>query len=106
MKKKPWIDADAATPEEIIAVVRSCPSGALSYTLRDESAEAVDEPASGAATIFVAKGGPYAMSGDVELSGEVFGAGADPRHITLCRCGGSKNKPFCDGTHWSVPFDE
>lgn len=26
--------------------------------------------------------------------------------MALCRCGGSQNKPFCDGAHWNVKFDE
>ncbi|NIW23102.1 MAG: hypothetical protein GWN29_00245, partial [Gammaproteobacteria bacterium] len=30
-----------------------------------------------------------------------FGEGASKEHFDLCRCGGSKNKPFCDGTHWN-----
>jgi CDGSH-type Zn-finger protein len=29
---------------------------------------------------------------------------ANVRAVALCRCGGSKNKPFCDGTHWSIGF--
>ena len=26
--------------------------------------------------------------------------------VTLCRCGASSNKPFCDGSHASVKFDD
>ena len=33
-----------------------------------------------------------------------FGDGASKEHYTLCRCGASKNKPFCDGSHWAVGF--
>ena len=106
MKQEPWIDPDAAALEEIIAVVKSCPSGALSYAVRDASEDEVDKPMVQAAAVFAAKGGPYAISGDVELTGEAFGAGAEKRKMTLCRCGSSKNKPFCDGAHWNVSFDE
>jgi CDGSH-type Zn-finger protein len=40
----------------------------------------------------------------VELAGAPFGAGASRERYTLCRCGASKNKPFCDGSHWHVDF--
>ncbi len=43
--------------------------------------------------------------GGPELDAE-FGIGASAEHYTLCRCGGSKNKPFCDGAHWNIDFDE
>jgi CDGSH-type Zn-finger protein len=33
-----------------------------------------------------------------------FGEEASTEHSTLCRCGASKNKPFCDGSHWEVGF--
>jgi len=26
--------------------------------------------------------------------------------VALCRCGGSKNKPFCDGAHWRIEFED
>ena len=100
MKQEPWIDADGAAVEAIIATIRKCPSGALSYSLdgvehRDQQREPAVTPT---------KDGPYAVTGGVELSDVPFGEGASREHYTLCRCGGSKNKPFCDGTHWSIGF--
>jgi len=35
-----------------------------------------------------------------------WGEGASKEHCTLCRCGGSKNKPFCNGTHWYIDFKD
>jgi hypothetical protein len=46
-----------------------------------------------------------AVTGGVELPGIEFGEGASREHYTLCRCGASKNKPFCDGTHWHIGFE-
>jgi len=97
---EPWIDPDGAKIEAIIETIRRCPSGALSYTLDDvEQRDQQREP-----RITVTKDGPYAVVGGVRLTGEPWGAGASTEHYTLCRCGGSKNKPFCDGTHSSIGF--
>jgi CDGSH-type Zn-finger protein len=99
-KQEPWIDPNGASADEIIAAVKKCPSGALSYTVND--AERIETSAD--ATIFIAPNGPYALSGDCELVDSAQGTGAAKKKVTLCRCGASKNKPFCDGSHWSVEF--
>ena len=101
-KQEPWIDPAAGAIEEIIEVIGRCPSGALSYTL-DEAGEAVP-PCN--PSITVSKDGPYEVVGNVQLLGQTWGEGASTERYTLCRCGGSKNKPFCDGTHWSIGFKD
>jgi len=101
-RKEPWIDPSAASPEEIIAVVKKCPSGALSYTAGGvEDRDRKTDPA-----IFVAPNGPYVVKGGPELLETKRGDGASTEHFTLCRCGGSRNKPFCDGSHWSNEFTD
>lgn len=50
--------------------------------------------------------GPYLIKGPVEIvdpTGQVVTVGAG-KTAALCRCGGSANKPFCDGTHSKVGF--
>lgn len=96
----PWIDADGADVARIIATIEKCPSGALSYALNGEEAA----PPQRAPAVTVTKDGPYAITGGVELAGVDFGDGASREHYTLCRCGASANKPFCDGSHWEVKF--
>lgn len=49
--------------------------------------------------------GPYMVRGGPALIDAEQGEGASKEHYTLCRCGGSKNKPFCDGTHWHIGFE-
>ena len=102
LKEEPWIHPDAASADEIIATIQKCPSGALSYSLDDvEHRDRGGEP-----TIFVAPNGPYVVSGGPDLLDTIWGEGASKEHLTLCRCGGSKNKPFCDGTHWYIEFTD
>ena len=101
--EEPWIDPTGATPEEIADVVNRCPSGALRLIVGgnvDESREQVASPA-----VFVAPNGPYVVTG-AEVADAEQGKGASPNKITLCRCGNSKNKPFCDGSHWDGFEDE
>ena len=102
MGVEPWIDPDAADPEEIIEIIGRCPSGALSCSINDVEHRDQDRQAQ----INVTKDGPYAVTGRIDLADEPKGEGASSEHYTLCRCGGSKNKPFCDGTHWYIKFKD
>ena len=100
LKEEPWIDPNAAGTDDVIATIRKCPSGALSYTFKGLEHRDRD----GSPSIFIAPNGPYVVTGGPELAGAERGEGASTEHYTLCRCGGSKNKPFCDGTHWHKKF--
>jgi CDGSH-type Zn-finger protein len=102
MGTEPWIDPDGAEAEAVMDVIRRCPSGALSYTLEgDEYAGEEREP-----TVVATRKGPYAVTGGIPLASVEFGEGASREHYTLCRCGASRNKPFCDGSHWEVGFSD
>lgn len=100
--REPWIDADGAGAEAIIALVKRCPSGALSYSI--DGARADGEPRERAITC--SRNGPLYVTGDVALKADGGLAPPFSDRYALCRCGGSKNKPFCDGTHWAIGFDE
>ena len=97
---EPWIDPNGAQADEIIRVVSLCPSGALSYSMPG-SAEAAKHPEKPGIT--VEKDRPYHVRGLQLVAGD--GEAYDSRERqALCRCGGSRNKPFCDGTHWYMGF--
>lgn len=95
VKKRPWISANGADVEEIVKIVRACPAGALSYTLKEQ--ERVDsfdsEP-----KVIVNHHGWIEVWGGIELEGAEAPKVQD--HYILCGCGKSKNHPYCDGSHW------
>lgn len=97
---EPWINPDGADPKEIARVIRMCPSGALSYKWRDEHFSDWTETQE----LELSKNGPIEVRGRVTLHDEDGSHPETDDHYTLCRCGGSKNKPFCDGTHWYNGF--
>ena len=100
---EPFVRATEGTADEIADVALHCPSGAISYAL-DGNQELVEEPAEPA--VEVLPDGPYAVTGLVELR-SADGSGYEVRaRYALCRCGGSGNKPFCDGAHWSNEFKD
>lgn len=103
---RPWINPDASKMNDIVEVVRRCPSGALSYSI--DGVEYRDPEEQRNPTVTVLKNGPYHITGGIELIGDniQFGEGASKEHYTLCRCGASKNKPFCDGAHKSSNFND
>jgi hypothetical protein len=83
--------------------VGTCPSGALSYALED-SPHPVEEDRPSAVT--VSKDGPYWVTGQISLEAADGSIYEVRSRFALCRCGGSKNKPFCDGTHWHIGFKD
>jgi len=91
-------DPNAASPEDIIKTIRKCPSGALTYKMGGIHCQDFGrEPG-----IVVTKNGPLKVAGGIRLNDETGARPACEEHYTLCRCGGSKNKPFCDGTHADI----
>lgn len=98
LHQEPWIDCAGANEAAVIAQVKRCPSGALSYAI--DGVEHRDQERS--PRIYVRKNGPLEVSGGIVLKVDEseWGAGASREHYTLCRCGRSRNKPFCDGSHW------
>ena len=97
---EPWIDPRGAEADEIARVVSLCPSGALSYS-SGGSSRPVESPEG--PSITVARDAPYNVRGVQVIAGD--GEVYDPRERqALCRCGGSRNKPFCDGSHWYMGF--
>jgi CDGSH-type Zn-finger protein/uncharacterized Fe-S cluster protein YjdI len=92
----PWIHPDAMSVEAVAEIAHACPSGAIRYRRKDGQP---DEAAPPVNLLGVREAGPYAVRAELVLDGQPAGFRA-----TLCRCGGSKNKPFCDGTHKSLEF--
>lgn len=91
-----WIHPDAASAEEVMHVVQQCPSGALVAVRRDGGPQ---EQAPKVNTVRVLENGPLAVRAALTVRGAPSGFRA-----TLCRCGQSANKPFCDGAHAKAGF--
>ena len=93
-----WISPDKGSIDEVINSIKSCPSGALSYTLnKEQKKESYEEQ-----TIHIIKNGPLSVKGNIKLEAIEFSTNANVQKYTLCRCGASKNKPFCDYSHASL----
>jgi CDGSH-type Zn-finger protein/uncharacterized Fe-S cluster protein YjdI len=94
--KGEWIYPDHATVEEVAELAHNCPSGAITFERLDDGP---DESAPLVNVVRVRESGPLAIHADVEIAGH----GRSVR-ATLCRCGASKNKPFCDMSHVAAGF--
>jgi CDGSH-type Zn-finger protein/uncharacterized Fe-S cluster protein YjdI len=92
-----WIFPDEATSNDgLIATAHNCPSGAITFRRKDGGQEEQAPPVN---LIQVRENGPLAIRAPMAIDGEPIGFRA-----TLCRCGQSANKPFCDGSHVKAGF--
>ena len=92
--RRPWVPVDAATADEIEAAVALCPSGAL-RTRRPRAHEAVGPTQT---RVRASTNGPLLVSGGVRIVDAEGNLLYEGERAALRRCGGSANKPFCDGT--------
>jgi len=91
--------ADTQVRAQIIAMIERCPSGSLSYSIAGEGIEP-DLPKA----IAVTPDGPLWVSGGISIE-RADGQPCEVRNrVTLCRCGASHKKPYCDGTHKETDF--
>lgn len=100
--QKPWITPENGTLEGILDVIAACPSGALRVSVGEQPSQHMT---TGDVAIEVEKDGPYHVS-NVPLEAEFNGEGASRAKYSLCRCGLSKNKPFCDGSHYDAKWSD
>lgn len=102
-QRRPWIDPNQAPADEIAAVIHRCPSGALHYHRKDGGrAETADEHN----TIWVQKDGPLYLRGRIHVRTADGRFEIEDVRMALCRCGLSKNKPFCDNSHFRISFSD
>ncbi|MGH8322716.1 MAG: CDGSH iron-sulfur domain-containing protein, partial [Steroidobacteraceae bacterium] len=92
----PWIHPEAMPVERLVEVAQACPSGAIQYSRRDGQ---LNESAPPVNLATIREAGPYAFRGDLKIDGANAGF-----RVTLCRCGASKNKPYCDSSHHDIGF--
>ena len=100
--ERPWIRMDGAGTDEIIDTVGHCPTEALTYYRNNE--EPFKNGSKGNAEISILKNGPYLIKGYISLKDTDGNEIVTGKTTALCRCGNSKNRPFCDGSHTNADF--
>jgi uncharacterized Fe-S cluster protein YjdI/CDGSH-type Zn-finger protein len=100
LNRRPWILPDMAAADEVAEVVRLCPSGALLYDRHDGGPQ---EDPEGPTTVTPMRDGPLLVTGKIQVRHEDGTVETLPR-ATLCRCGESQHKPFCDNQHLAAGF--
>ena len=95
--KGPWLHPETDSVEHLVHVAQSCPSGAITYRRLDGGPEEAEPKVN---AINLRQNGPYAFHATLNIDEQ------PPLYrATLCRCGKSKNKPFCDNSHIEAGFE-
>jgi len=100
---RPWVQPDGATVDEVTAIVMRCPTGALHFERKDggDGETVPDEN-----VVRVSPDGPLYVRGDIQITAPDGSVILQDTRVALCRCGASKNKPFCDNTHLQIAFHD
>jgi uncharacterized Fe-S cluster protein YjdI/CDGSH-type Zn-finger protein len=99
LRRRPWVLPDAGDADSVAEIVLRCPSGALQFRRLDGGPDEEHE----GTTVTPVLNGPLLVVGRIEVEREDRTIEVLPR-ATLCRCGYSNHKPFCDNEHLKVGF--
>jgi uncharacterized Fe-S cluster protein YjdI/CDGSH-type Zn-finger protein len=99
LDRRPWLLPDEADADDVAEIVERCPSGALLYRRLDGGPAEAHQ----GTKVIPIRDGPLLVSGNIEVRREDGTIETLPR-ATLCRCGSSKHKPFCDNEHLAMGF--
>jgi len=102
---RPWVNAQGATTEQIVKQVQQCPSGALSYVMKNQGMKHEMLTVETERVVEVMPNGPLMVYGNLMVKHSDGTERRQEHRVTaFCRCGASGNKPYCDGTHTKIGF--
>ena len=113
--KRPWVNMNGASTQDIIDIVEQCPTDALTWKWNKDltatekadldKEQAGEEMVPAPVTeITIVENGPALIKGKFRMSKTSGEKIETAEQIALCRCGSSHNKPFCDGSHHTSGF--
>ena len=102
-RKRPWINPDQASADEVAEVVLRCPTGALHFQRLDGGQE---ESIPRYNTLALEENGPIYARGNIEVKSAAGDAIVRDTRLAFCRCGASKHMPLCDNRHGLVDYEE
>jgi uncharacterized Fe-S cluster protein YjdI len=102
---RPWVRPGAADPDTLAEIVMRCPSGALHFRRLDGGPQEADLIGDEVELLALADG-PMQVRGHAKLVGAGGETIREDTRMVLCRCGSSRTKPLCDGTHRTTGFTD
>lgn len=101
-REKPWIKTEGSDSASITEQVKKCPSGALDFFYNDQEEE--QHVVTQEAKVEVLPNGPLLVYGNITVKDKLGNETKKSKVTAFCRCGQSKNKPYCDGSHVPSKF--
>lgn len=101
-RERPWVQPDDAPADEVVRVILRCPSGALHFIRKDGGAQ---EPIPDQNRLLPVPDGPLYVRGDIHIVNQDGSELLVDTRVSLCRCGRSRHKPFCDNSHMQAGFE-